>query len=490
MYRFLEILPGFLTWLTFMVLILLSRLFPVAVAVFIILFDIYWLLKTLFLSLHLRATFSAMRQNLRLDWLQKLRSSDLDFRNVYHLVILPMYQEPYAVMHESFVSLANANYPKDKLIVVLGLEERAGAAGEEVGAAIEKEFGNVFHKFLITRHPANISGELPGKGSNETWAGREAKRKIVDPLAIPYDRVLVSVFDADTQIPKDYFGRLTYVFLTCEHPQRSSFQPIPLFTNNIYQAPALARVVAFSSTFWHMMQQSRPEQLTTFSSHSMPFKALVEIGFWNTNIVSEDSQIFWQCFLRYNGDWRVEPLFYPVSMDASVAPTFWGTMINVYKQQRRWAWGAENIPYAFYGFYKNKLIPFGVKLYWIFKKLEAFWSWSTNALMIFALGWLPLFLGGDAFNVTVLSYNLPKITRIILIMANFGIASSAILSVILLPPKPAWLRPWHYLFYILQWILMPVTLIAFGAIPAIDAQTRLMLGGRFRLGFWSTPKYR
>ena len=37
---------------------------------------------------------------------------------------------------------------------------------------------------------------------------------------------------------------------------------------------------------------------------------------------------------------------------------------------------------------------------------------------------------------------------------------------------------------------MPITLIVFGAVPGLEAQTRLMLGGRFRLGFWATPKER
>jgi cellulose synthase/poly-beta-1,6-N-acetylglucosamine synthase-like glycosyltransferase len=222
----------------------------------------------------------------------------------------------------------------------------------------------------------------------------------------------------------------------------------------------------------------------------MPFKALLEVGFWNTNIVSEDSQIFWQCYLHYDGDWRVEPLFYPVSMDANVAPKFWQTMLNLYKQQRRWAWGVENIPYAFYGFVKNKRIPLRSKIYWSAKKLEAFWSWATNAILIFALGWLPLLLGGKDFNTTLLSYNLPRITRNIMSFTMFGVASSAILSIMLLPPKPKWFRARHYLLYVLQWLLMPLTLIIFGAIPALDAQTRLMLGGRFKLGFWVTPKAR
>jgi len=243
-----------------------------------------------------------------------------------------------------------------------------------------------------------------------------------------------------------------------------------------------------------MIQQSRPERQTTFSSHSMPFKAIVEIGFWHKDVVSEDSRIFWQCYLHYGGDWRVEALFYPVSMDANVALTFWKTMINQYKQQRRWGWGCENIPYFLEGFRKDsageKRISPSKKLYLTFNILESFHSWATNTLMIFALGWLPIYLGGANFNFTVLSYNLPQTTRFIMTLAMVGVVSAAILSIILLPPKPNWFKKRHYIFYILQWFLMPITLVIFGAIPAFEAQTRMMLGGKFRLGFWVTPKHR
>jgi len=498
MYRFFEILPGALAWVTIILMISFSWFAPAWVAVFIILFDIYWLLKTVYLSIHLRASFKKIRENLKVDWLNELiQNSKLKTQNwqdVYHLIILPMYKEQYEVVRESFDALAKTNYPKKRIIVVLAPEEKAGEETRETARKIESEFGDKFFKFLTVFHPAGLPGEIPGKGSNQAWAAKEVKKSIIDPLEIPYENILLSVFDVDTQVPFDYFGRLTYVFLTCENPQRSSFQPVPLFTNNIFQAPALARVIAFSSTFWNMIQQSRPERQTTFSSHSMPFKAIVEIGFWHKDVVSEDSRIFWQCYLHYGGDWRVEALFYPVSMDANVASTFWKTMINQYKQQRRWGWGCENIPYFLEGFRKDsageKRISPSKKLYLTFNILESFHSWATNTLMIFALGWLPIYLGGANFNFTVLSYNLPQTTRFIMTLAMVGVVSAAILSIILLPPKPNWFKKRHYIFYILQWFLMPITLVIFGAIPAFEAQTRMMLGGKFRLGFWVTPKHR
>ncbi|MBI4084966.1 MAG: glycosyltransferase family 2 protein [Candidatus Liptonbacteria bacterium] len=520
-FRFFEILPGALSWLTLFLMVFLSWYAPAFVAVFIILFDIYWLLKTIYLSLHLRSAFSIMKKNLKINWLDELRKLQApgaqlafgDWQDIYHLVILPMYREPYVVVKESFERLAAANYPKEKLLVVLATEEdalrpirksqdrpeefegrqssgQAGGEASETAERIEKEFGQKFSKFLITVHPSGLPKEIPGKGSNETWAGKEAKEKILDKFGIEYDKVLVSVFDVDTQIYPDYFGRLTYVFLKSENRMRAIYQPIPLFINNIYQAPALARVISFSSTFWQMMQQSRPERLTSFSSQSVPFRALLDVGFWQTNVVSEDSRIFWQGYLRYHGDFRVEPLFYPVSMDANAAPGFWETMKNNYRQHRRWAWGCENIPYLLDGFGKDPLIPKRKKWYWSFNTIEGFHSWATNALMIFALGWLPVLLGGDKFGVSLLSYSLPSITRFIVGLSMVGMASAAILGILLLPPRPEPLRLHQHVWYFVQWLLLPFTLIIFGCFPALESQTRMMLGGKWRLGFWTTPKTR
>jgi hypothetical protein len=490
MKRLLEILPGFLSWFTIFFIFFISFKKPVAAAIFIILFDIYWLLKLIYLYLHLRITFVEMKKNLKINWFDELKKTNQDWEKLYHLVIFPMYKESYDVVRESFLSLLNTNYPKDKFIVVLAQEERAGDEAKMTGLKIKEEFGNKFFKFLITYHPYGLEGEIPGKGSNETWASKEVKKLIIDPLKIPYEQILVSVFDIDTQVFKEYFGRLSYVFLNTQDNLKAIYQPIPLFLNNIYEAPSISRIISFSSTFWQMMQQARPERLTSFSSQSIPFKALVDVNFWEVNNVSEDSRIFWQCYLHYNGNFKVVPLVYPVSMDANVHFSFLKTLKNLYLQQRRWAWGADDIPYLIYGFIKNKFIPLRKKIYWSLHIIEGFWSWATNSIIIFSMGWLPLFFGGKEFNNTMLSYNLPKTTGFILQLSTFGVIVSAILAILLLPPKPASFKKWHYLLYLLQWLFLPISLIFFGAIPALEAQTRLMLGGSFRLGFWVTPKQR
>ena len=88
LYRFFEILPGLLSWATLAFVIWISFAFPLFAAVFIIVFDIYWLIKTIYLSLLMRATFNKMRANLKINWTDRLET--LKWEEIYHLVILPM----------------------------------------------------------------------------------------------------------------------------------------------------------------------------------------------------------------------------------------------------------------------------------------------------------------------------------------------------------------------------------------------------------------
>lgn len=212
------------------------------------------------------------------------------------------------------------------------------------------------------------------------------------------------------------------------------------------------------------------------------------MDFWPTKNVSEDSRIFWQALLFYNGNYRNIPLYYPVSMDANLANNFWKTTLNVFKQQTRWSWGVENIPYFTFGSIKNKVMPLTKKIYHGFHHWEAFWSWATNSLLIFMLGWLPLFLGGNDFNSTVLSYNLPRMTRLLMTLAMVGLIGSAFYTLKLLPPRPEKYKSRKYFWMIVQWILVPIVMIVFGAIPALISQTRLMFGKY--MGFWVTHKQR
>ncbi|OGG62268.1 hypothetical protein A3C87_02560 [Candidatus Kaiserbacteria bacterium RIFCSPHIGHO2_02_FULL_49_34] len=486
LYRALEILPGFLSWATLLLIIVLAAFAPFVASYFVLAYSIFWLLKTVFMSMHLRANWRRMRHNLKVDWGAQLEN--LKYEHLQHAIILPFYKEGEEIIRQSLDALTKVKYDAKKFIVVLAGEGRAGKEYEDLARHLAKEYSPHFRDFIVTTHPADVPGEVAGKGSNAAYAAEILRTQILDPQRLKYDEVIVSIFDVDTVVYPDYFNCLTWHFLTAEHPLKSSFQPVPLFNNNLWDAPAVSRVMAMSSSFWQMIQQERPEKMGTFSSHAMSFQALYEVGYWQTNMVSEDSRIHFNLLMANHGNYNVVPLAYPVSMDANVADSFWQTIVNIYKQHRRWTYGVESVPYLIYHAIKNKQMPLGKRIMYVGQQIEGFWSLATAPLILFILGWAPMFLGGDAYHATVVSYNLPIIARDILTLAMAGLIISAMISISLLPPRPKDKSRFMYVVMALQWIMVPITMNIFSSIPGLEAQTRLMFGKY--MGFWVTPKKR
>lgn len=525
--RSLEILPGALTWITLLGAPILAYYHPVWISMYIILFDLYWFLKGANVAIHLLHSYYRLRTHNRIDWrswsvqladsagfkkklaelaantqsrslknlyldyLSKIEQvkdgRNLDWTKVYHLIIVPMYAEGLDVLQPSIDSYCNADYPCEKMIFALAVEERAGKEAYERALQLKAKYEKKFCNFHIITHPDGLVGEARGKGANCAYAAQQLSAEL-DRLSIPYENVIVSNFDCDTTVARNYFAHLTFDFLTIDKPHQASYQPMPMFHNNIWDTPAIARVIAISSSFWQLVEASRPDRLVTFSSHSMSFKTLVEVGYWRRDLIPEDSYIFWQCFNHFNGDYRTHPLFTVVSMDAVLGKSYFGTLVAQYKQKRRWAWGAIQISLVFPQFARNHKMPLWKKLLYGYRMVEGYYFWATASIMIAILGWLPLIFGGNRFGDTVLALNLPVLTKFIMSVATFFLIFSVYVSLVLLPPRPKEYSRWKSFSMIWQWIFSPIVSSVFGSFPAIDAQTRLMFG-RY-MEFWVTPKHR
>jgi cellulose synthase/poly-beta-1,6-N-acetylglucosamine synthase-like glycosyltransferase len=485
-YRILEIIPGAAVWATFILAIVFSFIIPLWVIYFIIIFDFFWVLRICYMIFFMVTSYVRFKRTIKINWLEKVKAIN-EWKDYYHLIFIPTYKEPYEVLESSFRALVNNRYPLNKFIVVLAGEEKDRHNFLSIAQRIKTEYEEYFFKLLITVHPADIEGEVAGKGSNIAWAGRQAK-KFIDEIDVSYEKVIVSSFDSDTCVHPQYFTYLTYTYLTHPNPTRVSYQPLAVFNNNVWDSPSLTRVISYSTTFWLLGEQSRPERMFTFSSHSMSFRTLVDVGFWQSDIVTEDSRISMQCVMEYDGDYEVVPLFLPVSMDVVLGKNFWQTLKAQYVQQRRWAYGVENFPYMVWNFGRNKKISFVKKFRYIFNQTEGVYSWATAPILIFILGHLPIWVANTRGFTSVAAQNSPGILQILMTIAMAGLLVQAILSSTLLPPRPKKYKWWKWIFMLVQWVLVPITLILFGSIPATDAQTRLMLGKY--LGFDVTKKMR
>lgn len=474
------------TWATLLGAVALSIVNSLFAFYAIIAFDLYWLFRVIYFVFYLLLSWREYRRTVAVRWHERLTASSLPWQEVVHCIFLPTYKEPIDVIRKTLSSLAHLTYDPKRFIIVLAGEERDGKNFARIAEKLSAEFAPFFLDFVVTVHPKNLPDEIPSKGSNLNYAGHRMQ-EYIDAHHIPYHRCIVSAFDIDTIVHPEYFSYLTYLFLTSKNPERASYQPVALYNNNIWESSAVVRVASFGTTFWIMTELARPERLFTFSSHSMSWQALRDVGFWEKTIVTEDSRIFLQCLIRYQGQYRVEPMYLPVSMNTVMVKSWWRSLCNLYKQQRRWAWGIEHFPYMLWNFFFVKnTIPLSKKLYYLWNLGEGMFSWATAPLLIFILGRLPFYFASRSLEQSALYHNTPFILERLLQFAMVGIFLSAFLSLLLLPRHPEYRHPFRSLVMLLQWVLLPVTLILFGAIPAIDAQTRLLLGKR--LGFTVTEK--
>lgn len=455
---------------------------------FIILFDIYWVLKVVNYIFYLTLSWNRFRVARKIDWKNKLVHELDNWQDKRHMVFLTVYNEEWAVVKSAIASVCESAYESDKFIIVIAGEERKKEHCEMIFANVQKTFSKCFQDIVFTLHPKDLSDEISGKGSNLNYSEHQMK-KYIDEKGWKYKNIIVTVFDIDTVCHSQYFAYLTYLYCTHLNPTRSSYQPIALYNNNMWESQAVLRVMGFGTTFWMMTSLARQEALVTFSSHSMSFKALVDAGYHDKRIVSEDSRIFYQCYLAYNGEYEVTPMYIPVSMDTVRDDKWWKSIVNLYRQQRRWAWGVEHIPYLLWEFRKKgKLIPWWKKFKWVFIEWEGKWSWAMVALIITILGRLPLWLASESVRQSALFFNAPHILEDLMLLAMSGLLLSAILSIPLLPPRPESHPKHKYVIMFLQWVLLPINMIFVGAVPAIDAVTHLMFGKY--LGFNISQKKR
>jgi hypothetical protein len=544
--RILEVIPGILTWVTIIGMFALSFFVPNWVAYFIITFDIYWILRTIFIAYYSVDGYKKLSRGKRIDWwercqnisnptkyreiicerilrmreslehpngmlrrdkrilkrelseqekylkeveeIEKIKEQVLDWREIIHVVMLPTASEPVDVIEPSIATIQEANFPNEQIIILLATEEREDEQRRmQKVNYLKNKFSGVFRDFIVTTHRVR-DDEMKAKGSNATFAARELASYLQEKN-IDFKRVIFSNFDCDSVAHKEYFAALTYEYIIDPKRLQRSYQPLPMYHNNLWDTNAFVRVIVTGSSFWHIFQSTRLDGMVTFSSHSEPFDTLYRVDFWPVNMISEDSIIYWKCFTYYNGDYRVKPIYLPISLDAVLAETYWKTIVNQYKQKRRWAYGIENFPVIMRAIGPNKQISFRQKFKTAFEMLEGHHSWATSALILAILGWLPLILGGDEFNQQVLAHNLPIYTRYLMTLAMMGLAVSMSLSFLLLPPRPKKYSRWRNIYMLLQWVLVPIIAPFLGSLPAIDSQTRILLGKYFG-EFWVTEKMR
>lgn len=524
--RFFEILPGLTSWTLILGVVALSIWAPLAAAIAVIAFMLAWVLRLFYLTIFLLLSYVRLSIEKDTDWLARIQGMDrfhayfgemsktfsgknwrkrLSYwahrkdmerlrkssgvlprsSEIFHLVVIPVAKESPSVVEANVLSVAHNDAFARQTMIVIAAEARAQLSVREGMMRVREEHRDKFMEFFVVEHPDGLPGEARVKGANTSYAAKVAA-KYFQEHNIPFENVVVSCFDADTVVGPDYFACLTYCFMNCPDRHRASFQPIPVFHNNIWEVPGFARVIETGSSFFQLIETTDPERLVTFSSHSMSFKALVDVGYWSADMISEDSGIFWKSYLYFDGHYQVVPMPITLSMDIVDAGSWWGTVVSLYKQKRRWAWGVENFPLVMRGFLANKKITFYNKFRHGFKLFEGQVTWAALPFLLTFVGWLPVISASHEFTSTVLYYNAGRFTQAIFGLSTIALLGTIIMSLWLLPQKKKKFSFFWDLIHGLEWFLIPFILVFLSAMPALDAQTRLMFNRRME--FWVSDK--
>lgn len=499
-YRFFEILPGALSWTILALPFILSLVSVTAAALFVLIFILVFFTRAMAVMVRALGGYRTMRQHEKLDWtqlvseveigevsntqahrpkwhyenLQRLKERGVVIKpsEVVHAVIIATYNESRDVLEPTIKSIINSEYDPKKVVLLLAYEERGGEQVDAQARDLITKYRKHFMYAEAIKHPRDIPGEVVGKGGNITYAGRKLKEYVeqhnIDPL-----RVIVTTLDSDNRPSAKYFAALTYLYCVAPDPVRASYQPIPMFTSNIWDAPAPMRVIATGNNYFYLVLTQRPHLQRNFSAHAQSLRALIDMDFWSVRTIVEDGHQFWRSYFHFDGDYRVYPIAVPVYCDAVLAETYLKTLKAQFIQLRRWTYGASDVAYiASKGFFhKNKvsradLIPKFLRL------LEGHVHWAVGAILLASAAFIPALLNPESYVANILPVTVSRIQTIGLI----GVLASLFVCLKTLPPRPLRYKRHRSIFMVVQWLYLPVTNIAYGAFAALYSQTRLMFG--------------
>ena len=413
------------------------------------------------------------------------KRADVLVEDVYHLVIMAAYNESFEVIDATIKYLVDKTYDKERMIICLAYEQRGGAEIAKTAQLLKAKYKKDFADFVAVEHPDGLPNEVIGKGGNITYAGKYMSQYL-KKQGIDSRFVIVTTLDSDNKPHPMYFDYVTYEYVIYKDRKQLSFQPVSLFLNNIWDAPAPARVIATGNSFWNLICSVRPYALRNFASHSQPLDALEDMNFWSVRTIVEDGHQYWRSYFHFNGHYAVVPIYLPIYQDAVMSETYCKTLKAQFVQLRRWAYGVSDVPYVALNLAKRHTDNMFKGVLKLLMLMEAVVSLGTSSIIIAFGGWLPLLFNRTAHH-SIEAHQLPITISFIQKIAMIGIVVMVVFSILMLPPKPKRYKKSRYLLMVLQWVLIPITSIFYSSLSSLYSQFRLMTG-RYLAKFDVTEK--
>lgn len=520
-YRFFEVLPGVMSISAILLLLILSIFSPTAAAIYILLLVLTTFVRAVAVAYRTIQGKRKLDKTRAVDWRKWLKELESPAKNlqkyqkktpakfplkklfresyetkqhvsnlwkmsqnpgnypkakkIINVDIVALYNESYDVLGPTMKKLATSKYDvKNNLVVVIAYEERGGAAAEKTVAKIRKNWTGKFREILFVKHPANMPGEVVGKGANISYAGKKVAAWVKKQKISP-ENVIITTQDCDNWPDEQYFSRLTYEWIVTENRQNAAFQPVCLFTNNIWDVPAPMRVIATGNSFWNVISSMRSHTLRNFAAHSQGLQALIDMDFWSRRTIVEDGHQYWRSFFHFDGDYQVISLHMSIGQDAVLAEGYWRTLKAQFIQLRRWDYGASDIAFVATTLLRkdckvNKFVGWAH----FFRLLDSHVSLACLPPIVALGAFAPLFINPIAAHASIIANNLPLIVAQVQQIAMIGILVTVVASFAMLPPRPKHYKATRSIMMVLQWILIPINALVYNSAAAYTAQIRLM----------------
>ena len=498
-YRFFEILPGALSWILLLAPIYLSFINITVAVIFILIYLLVYFVRSVGFSVDGLKGYRSMKQHMKEDWLalvddvekRSIAPEDLAKRPKWHvrnLELLKEYNNPFhpsdlihaviiatvnegrEVLEPTIRSIIEGQQDNKKVILVLAYEGRAGETTEKRVLQLINDYKDNFLDAFAVKHPPKVSGEIIGKGANISCAGRKLQEYLENKQIDPKN-VIVTTLDSDNRPDKRYFLAVSYAFCVSPDPLKASFQPLPMFTNNIWDAPTMMRVIATGNTLFYIVGTTRPHRVRNFSAHAQSMRSLIDMNFWSVRTIVEDGHHFWRSYFHFDGDYRVYAISIPVYQDAVLADGYIKTIRAQFVQLRRWTYGVSDVAFvADKGFFHKNSIPKTDLLSKFLNLLEGHVTWATGTILIFGAAFIPPLISPQSFAAN----EIPLLVSRIQMIGLVGLLASVYVCLVTLPPRPSRYRSHRSILMVLQWVLAPFTGVVFGSLAAFNSQTRLM----------------
>lgn len=473
--RLAELATPLISWILLTSPFWASFIFPNVVVYFIFIFDLYFLYKASALGINSVRSYRKIKQSTETNWLEKMNQENLDYSKLRHVVFIPTYKEPVDILQRTLTFLAEQEFPAQQIIPVLAGEKREENF-EEKANSLRTEFSKFFTEILITTHTLGEE-EVAGKSSNQNYAAQIVK-KYIEEKGFDKNFLTATSCDADVSIHPKYFSNLSYLFLKNPNRYKRFWQGALVFYNNIWRVPFFVRIVHTIYSIIDVAELMRAKTNFIYSSYTASWILLEKTNFWDPDVISEDWHLFFKAFFATSGEVEIEPIYLPLYGDAVESQSYWGSFTAQYQQNRRWAWGVVDIGYAVKQFFVHrKVVSIPNFILRFTKALEQHLLWPVNWWIVTLGATLPPLLNRQ-FQQTTQGYYLPKLSGLILTCSTIFLVFIIIVDWLLKPPRPASVKRHFFLFNILQYLLLPIVGFLFGALPGMDAHTRLLLGKR------------